>query len=189
RVTDVGSTKLTILEAINLRSELASRFIGGHPLAGSEKSGPEHAQKDLFRNKMVFLSPSITTSSTTLQLVTTFWKSLQAITIEISPEKHDTVMAFTSHLPHLISFTLAGVIPQDYIEYSGTGLRSMCRLAGGDPSMWSAIVKENREPILNCLDLFQGNLNTLRRAIEKNNPSLLSNLFDAGRRTYHALGS
>jgi prephenate dehydrogenase len=188
-VTDVGSTKETILEAISREPKLAERFIGGHPLAGSEKSGPEHAMADLFQDRLLFITPSATSTAAATELVTRFWQTLGSQTIAMEAKKHDAIMAMISHMPCLASFALAGAIPAEYLQYSGTGLRSMCRLAGGDATMWSAIVRENRMHLLESIGKLQDGLMDLKQAIMAGDDVALQRLLEAGRRTYHALGS
>jgi prephenate dehydrogenase len=188
-VSDVGSTKASIVSAIDHSPALAARFLGGHPLAGSEKSGPEHADASLFQDKLMFLTPSETSKPDVQTRLKLFWEGLGCRVVFMSAVEHDDIMAMTSHLPHLASFALAGTIPAEYLPYSGTGLRSMTRLAGGDPEMWRAIVQHNREAILTGLTAFDGRLKQFHSAVEQSDTDLLLQLFHEGRRTHHALGS
>lgn len=188
-VSDVGSTKANIVNAVDHHPSLARRFLGGHPLAGSEKSGPEYAVASLFQDKLMFLTPSETSSSGVQATLTQFWKGLGSKVVSMTAEEHDTIMALTSHLPHLASFALAGAIPDEYLQYSGTGLRSMTRLAGGDPEMWRAIVQHNREAILAGLQSLQARLHLFHHAVDSADSDQLLQLFHEGRRIHHALGS
>lgn len=185
-VSDVGSTKATIVRNVNVD---ASRFIAGHPLAGSEKSGPEHATAELFQNKLMFLCPSSYTSPATNTLATRFWQALGSEVVEMEADRHDAIMAMTSHLPHLASFALASAIPEEYLQYSGSGLRSMTRLAGGDATMWSAIALHNQSQLLSGIHELQQRLHRFEQALKDGDAQQLHQLFLEGRRTYHALGS
>lgn len=188
-VSDVGSTKANIVHLLDRNADFAKRFVGGHPLAGSEKSGPEYADASLFQDKLMFLTPTDFSSGAVVKLLTLFWQSLGSTVVEMNAVEHDTIMAFTSHLPHLASFALAGTIPAEYLPYSGTGLRSMTRLAGGDPEMWRAIVQHNREAILTGLTSLDARLKQFHAAVEQSDSDQLQQLFHEGRRTHHALGS
>lgn len=188
-VSDVGSTKADIVAAIDRSWTYAKRFVGGHPLAGSEKSGPEHASASLFQNKLMFLTPTDFSSSSTLKLLTDFWQNLGSKVVEINAVEHDTVMAMTSHLPHVASFALAGIITEEHMPYSGTGLRSMTRLAGGDPTMWTAIAMSNRQHLQSGVNQLQQRLARFQQALENGNACELNQLFHEGRKVHHALGS
>jgi prephenate dehydrogenase len=188
-VSDVGSTKQSIMDAVNQHPELAKRFVGGHPLAGSEKSGPEHAMADLFQDRLMFITPSDTSSSGSVEVVSQFWQALGSTTVEVDASEHDATMAMTSHLPHIASFALAGAMSYDYLQYSGTGLRSMCRLAGGDAAMWTAIALHNRTHLLAGIAEMQASLQSFTEALQTGDAATLHTLFEKGRRIHHALGS
>lgn len=188
-VSDVGSTKQSIMDAVNQHPELAKRFVGGHPLAGSEKSGPEHAMADLFQDRLMFITPSATSLPANVEKVTQFWQGLGSSTVLMEAEKHDATMALTSHLPHVASFALARAIPEEYLQYSGTGLRSMCRLAGGDATMWTAIALHNREHLLAGIAEMQTSLQHFTDALQASDSAAIHSLFEKGRRIHHALGS
>jgi len=188
-VSDVGSTKADIVREMDAAGPVASRFVGGHPLAGSEKNGPEHASDDLFQSRLMFLSPSIGTAPATTALLTQFWQALGSQVIEMEADQHDAIMAMTSHLPHLASYSLANVTPLDFLQYSGTGLRTMTRLAGGDPTMWTAIAMSNRQHLLKGLELYKQGLLQFEQALRAGDAAQLHQLFTQGKRTHHALGS
>lgn len=184
-VSDVGSTKAVIAKEM----EPSPRFIGGHPLAGSEKSGPEYASSTLFQNRLMFLSPTINTAPPTTAMLTRFWQGLGCNVIEMDADRHDTIMAMTSHLPHLASFSFANAVPDEFLQYSGTGLRTMTRLAGGDPAMWTAIAMSNREHLLAGLNQYHSALQQFEQALQAGDASKLNQLFTQGKRMHHALGS
>lgn len=188
-VSDVGSTKADIVREMDAAGPLAARFIGGHPMAGSEKIGPEHATDHLFQHRLMFLSPSTGTAPATTTLLTQFWQALGSKVIEMEADEHDAVMAMTSHLPHLASYSLANVTPEDFLQYSGTGMRTMTRLAGGDPTMWTAIAMSNRQHLLKGLELYKQSLLQFEQALLGGDTARLQQLFTQGKRTHHALGS
>ncbi|HQR07992.1 MAG TPA: prephenate dehydrogenase/arogenate dehydrogenase family protein [Gemmatales bacterium] len=184
-VSDVGSTKAVIVKEM----EPAPRFVGGHPMAGSEKSGPEHATADLFQNRLMFLSPTKTTAPTTTTILTRFWQALGTSVIEMDADRHDAIMAMVSHLPHLASYSFGTSVDDDFLQYSGTGLRTMVRLAGGDAAMWTAIAMSNREHLLAGLEQYQTALRQFEHALQAGDATQLHQLFTQGRRMHHALGS
>lgn len=188
-VSDVGSTKHDIVQRIEQGTASADRFLGGHPLAGSEKSGPEHAIASLFNQKLMFLTPTERTAKSTSQLVTGFWTQLDTRIVTMDAASHDEMMATTSHLPHVASFALAGIITEEHLPYSGTGLRSMTRLAGGDPTMWTAIAMSNRQHLQAGVIQLQQRLARFQQALETGNAYELNQLFHEGRKVHHALGS
>lgn len=184
-VSDVGSTKAGIVKEM----EPAPRFIGGHPMAGSEKSGPEHATAALFQNRLMFLSPTKSTAPATTALLTRFWQAVGSTVIEMDAERHDAIMAMSSHLPHIASFSFGSTIPDDLLQYAGTGLRTMVRLAGGDAGMWTAIALSNRENLLAALEQYQTALQQFELALQAGDATKLHQLFTQGKRMHHALGS
>jgi prephenate dehydrogenase len=179
-LTDVGSTKglVRILEGV---LPPGRTFLGSHPLAGSEKSGPEHASADLFRDRLVVLTPTESSPADQLERLTTFWQSLGARVEVMSPEDHDKAVAWTSHLPHLVAFALAGCVPPEYLPLTATGFRDMTRLAGSSPTLWRAIFQANREAILTALAGFRDQLAALETALAAGDTTLLETLLTRGR--------
>ncbi len=158
-------------------------------MAGSEKSGPEHAIADLFQNRLMFLSPTKSTAPATTSLLTRFWLALGSTVIEIDADRHDDIMALVSHLPHLASNSFGSTVPDDFLQYAGTGLRTMVRLAGGDPAMWTAIAMSNRKHLLAGLEQYQSALRQFELALQAGDAAKLHQLFTQGKRMHHALGS
>ncbi|MFT3881900.1 MAG: prephenate dehydrogenase/arogenate dehydrogenase family protein [Gemmatales bacterium] len=184
-ISDVGSTKAVIVKEM----EATTQFVGGHPMAGSEKSGPEHATSDLFQNRLMFLCPTLSTAKTTNTLLTRFWQALGSTVIEMDADRHDAIMAMVSHLPHLASYSFGTTVDDDLLQYAGTGLRTMVRLAGGDPAMWTAIAMSNREHLLAGLKQYQTALGQFEQALQADDAAKLHQLFTQGKRMHHALGS
>jgi len=149
-ITDVGSTKRDIVRELDAALAEPSwnplvRFVGSHPLAGNEKSGPEHATADLFVDRMVVVTPSENTQTDDLRAVVYLWEALGAKVCEMSPEEHDRAVAATSHLPHLVAAAIAGSTPEEYVSLTGNGWQDTTRIAAGDPALWRQIMLANRD--------------------------------------------
>jgi prephenate dehydrogenase len=173
-LTDVGSTKGLVRE-VEGKLPPGRVFIGGHPLAGSEKSGPENASADLFRDRLVILTTTESTPQVAVERLAGFWNSLGARIGIMTPEDHDRAVAWTSHLPHLIAYALAGCLPPELQPLTATGFRDMTRLAGSAPDLWRAIFEANREAILAALGGFRDHLAALETALlDGNEPELES---------------
>jgi cyclohexadieny/prephenate dehydrogenase len=186
--TDAGSVKGTICSA--LRSELPAgpSFVGSHPLAGSEKAGFEHADADLFTGKVCVLTPDDSTPPTALSRVRLFWQALGMRVVEMSPERHDAVLALTSHLPHAAAAALASLLDPPESEFAASGFRDTTRVAGGDPDLWSAIFSANREPVAQQLDRLIAKLTDLRNAIAADDRSRVSTLLSEAKQRRDQLG-
>jgi len=188
-LTDAGSTKLEIVEAVARTLPAHVQFVGGHPLAGSEKKGVEHAQADLFVNRWTVLTPTRDTPDETVHRVASFWKALGASTAVMSAEHHDQALALTSHLPHLIASALAGLLPADWRDLTATGFRDTTRIASGDPDVWSPIFQQNRAAVLAALDQLEARLRLFRAALQKNDVAQIDSLLTQGKKVRDALGS
>jgi cyclohexadieny/prephenate dehydrogenase len=180
-LTDAGSTKSTIVNSVEQRIPSEVWFVGGHPLAGSEKQGPRHADAELFRDRVVVLTPTAQTNEQAITRVTGFWQLLGARVLRMSPEAHDRAMAATSHLPHLVASALAGVLPLELIGLAASGFRDTTRIAAGDPALWSAILDANRDETLAALTRFEDRLKAFRLAIATGDREAVRNLLAAGR--------
>lgn len=170
-ITDVGSTKQAICSQLDgLERGLLSegcRFIGSHPIAGSERSGPEYSDENLFEKRLTLVAPSDAIRDHDLGLLVRFWQRLGSSVLCMSPEDHDRVLARTSHLPHLLSALLAEGLRRQDVPFTGSGFRSTTRLAAGGPSMWSDIVSTNPTAILEAIRDFETGLQSLRDSIER----------------------
>jgi len=186
-ITDVGSTKQAICDAVEQRSPLPNgcRFLGGHPIAGGEKAGPEAATATLFENRAVVLTPTTTCDQAAVDTLRTFWETLGARVSCMSPQEHDRVLAMTSHLPHVLSTILATVCDRPtYGEYCGTGYKSMTRLAGGSAELWRDVLITNREAICRAMDDFEKSCRELRDILAQNDAeAVMRFLENAGRNT------
>jgi len=181
-VIDVASTKGFIFKELeNLPPEKFSRFIGGHPMAGSEKTGIEAAKKDLFLNATFFLVPNSYTSEETKIKVQNIVKTLRANPVFIDANSHDKLVSIISHLPQLISTTLsltAKTILGENIKYSGRGYKDMTRLANSKFSVWRDIIYTNRENIIKAIEAYKSNLSEIESLIDNWDEEALSKLFE-----------
>jgi len=167
-ITDVGSTKETICSHLE-RTTLPNgcRFIGSHPIAGKEKNGVEHADADLFENRLAVITPTTSSRERDIGLLIQFWRSLGAVAASMSPAEHDRTLARTSHLPHLLSALLADRLQLQDAKYTGPGYHSTTRLASGLPELWRDIVSHNTEAILEAIRDYEDALRNLREKIER----------------------
>jgi cyclohexadieny/prephenate dehydrogenase len=188
-ITDVGSTKAFIVNSLIGRLPGGARFVGGHPLAGSEKSGLQFADARLFEGRLVVLTPSDHFHPDAVAAVTEFWKGLGARVKEMTPEDHDRAVAITSHLPHLVAAALAGMLPADLRELVASGFRDTTRVAGGDPCLWTAIFQQNEAALRQTLDKFQLALGRCFNDGDRLDMSHLQKLLAEGKRNRDALGS
>lgn len=178
-VTDVGSVKGPILESID-----SPLFIGGHPLAGSEKRGPQAARTDLFREATVVLTPVEKTDEKALALVKSMWQDLGAKVLFLDCEIHDRLVAFTSHLPHILAASLTNLIgelaqeEERVLSLTGEGFRDTTRIAASPPSMWKEISFANRKEISKAIKRFKEILSEMEEALSKEEGDNLLHKFE-----------
>jgi cyclohexadieny/prephenate dehydrogenase len=184
---DAGSTKAEIVRDLDDLPG-AAPFVGCHPLAGSEKSGPEHARADLFDSALVVVTPGDRTLAEALARARDFWHGLGAHTRLMSPEEHDRALALTSHLPHLAASALAGIVPPLWLPLTASGFRDATRLAAGDPALWAAIFHANRDALLDALDKLGEQLDSFRHALQADDRSRTETLLGQGFAQRAALG-
>ncbi len=167
-VTDVGSVKSKLTRHCHAALESTGRFVGSHPMAGSEKTGMENADSDLFEGNPCFVTPLEDTDTEAVDRVSEFWTKLGAQVLRETPEQHDAIVANISHLPHLLASALASYLATKLPsagQFCGNGLKDTTRIASGDPQMWREIVAQNREEIIRSIDAFEDELAYLRSAI------------------------
>nr|WP_232106560.1 bifunctional prephenate dehydrogenase/3-phosphoshikimate 1-carboxyvinyltransferase [Pseudomonas mendocina] len=186
-LTDVGSAKGNVVRAARLAfSGKAVRLVPGHPIAGSEQSGVEAANAELFRRHKVILTPCEQSDEAALALVEGLWRELGADVESMDVEHHDQVLAATSHLPHLLAFTLVDSLAKrsenlEIFRYAAGGFRDFTRIAGSDPVMWHDIFLANREAVLRTLDTFRDDLDALRDAVVAGDGHQLLGVFTRAR--------
>jgi len=186
-LTDVGSAKGNVVRAARLAfTGKAVRFVPGHPIAGSEQSGVEASNAQLFRRHKVILTPCEQSDEPALELVDALWRELGADVEHMEVEHHDQVLAATSHLPHLLAFTLVDSLAKrsenlEIFRYAAGGFRDFTRIAGSDPVMWHDIFLANREAVLRTLDVFRDDLDALRDAVDAGDGHQLLGVFTRAR--------
>ncbi|WP_339729042.1 bifunctional prephenate dehydrogenase/3-phosphoshikimate 1-carboxyvinyltransferase [uncultured Pseudomonas sp.] len=186
-LTDVGSAKGNVVRAARLAFTGKSvRFVPGHPIAGSEQSGVEASNAQLFRRHKVILTPCEQSDESALVLVDALWRELGADVEHMEVEHHDQVLAATSHLPHLLAFTLVDSLAKrsenlEIFRYAAGGFRDFTRIAGSDPVMWHDIFLANREAVLRTLDVFRDDLDALRDAVDAGDGHQLLGVFTRAR--------
>lgn len=183
-ITDVGSTKSLICRRGQSLMPPKVDFIGSHPMVGSEKTGPENGNANLFQGGACFVTPLIGTSQAVTEKTVRFWKALGMEVATASPEKHDEIVAHISHLPHFLASTLCSYLATqdtDWKNFAGGGLRDSTRIASGDPQLWKAIASQNREEILRALDGFEAELHRFRSALHNEKWFEIINLLERGK--------
>ncbi len=183
-VTDAGSTKASVITQMQPHIPDGVHFIPGHPLAGTEKSGPDAGFADLFQNRWCILTPIEGTSPAEIERLTRFWEACGSRVDTMDPQHHDLVLAIVSHLPHIIAYNIVGtaddleaVTKSEVIKYSASGFRDFTRLAASDPEMWRDVCLHNRDAILEMLSRFAEDLASLQRSIRWGDGEALFNLF------------
>lgn len=187
--TDVGSTKAVLCRELADGLPNEARFVGSHPLAGSEKTGPEHACADLFENALVVVTPVEQTRPAACQRIMEFWHALGASVVPMPADEHDRALAMTSHLPHLVASVLAATLPDDWRWLTATGFRDTTRVAAGSPELWRAIFLDNRAPVLEALDHFGETLAQFRAALAAGDAAALTDLLRRGKTVRDSLTS
>jgi prephenate dehydrogenase len=186
-VTDAGSTKAKVVAAA--RAELGARFgdfVPGHPIAGSEQSGPGAARADLYQGKKVVLTPQTDTHAAALATVQALWEAAGAQVELLDADLHDRVFAAVSHLPHLAAFALVDELAQradgdTFFRFAASGFRDFTRIAGSSPEMWRDIALANRDAVLTELDAYVAALQSLRLAVAGEDADALLTLFSRAR--------
>jgi len=183
-ITDAGSTKGDVLQcAQNILGSQFGQFVGGHPIAGAEKSGVTAAMDDLYINKNVVLTPTPETSANAIQQVSALWKSCGANVSEMTAATHDGIFAAVSHLPHLLAFALVDDIArrpnaEQLFGFAASGFRDFTRIAGSHPEMWRDISLANRTALLSELEAYQLELRRLQELLEHKDGKGLETLFE-----------
>lgn len=175
-ITDAGSVKVSIYAALEGHSVAA--FVGSHPIAGSEHTGFEHADADLFVNRLCVVTPMHANAIKTARVVS-FWKSIGSKVHEMLPDEHDRVLALTSHLPHVMAAVMSGCVAPDQLPFTGTGFRDTTRIAAGSASLWTSILLGNAKHCVESIEAAERILGEFRRAISHADATKLTSLLDA----------
>ena len=182
-ITDGASVKGSVISAVRtVYGCLPPQFVAGHPIAGSEQSGVEASNPDLYVKHRVILTPTQETGSDHLQRVSAMWQAVGAQVLTMPVSEHDEVLAATSHLPHAIAYSLVDTLANDaenenIFRYAAGGFRDFTRIASSDPLMWHDIMRANQQAVLRAIDLFSANLSRLRDAIEDEDSEHLLRVF------------
>lgn len=183
-ITDAGSTKGDVLQcAKDILGKQFNQFVGGHPIAGAEKSGVSAATADLYMNKNVVLTPTAETAAEAIALVKTLWQACGASVSEMTAATHDGIFAAVSHLPHLLAFALVDDIAsranaEQLFGFAASGFKDFTRIAGSHPEMWRDISLANRTALLNELDAYQQELSKLQQLLKAEDGAGLQALFE-----------
>lgn len=172
-VSDVGSTKQRIVSKLD---KIFPHYVGSHPLAGSEKRGITNAHPDIFEGSLCILTPTKNTNPKAQGKIKRLWRQLGAKVFFLTPITHDKILSFVSHLPHIIAFSLIGIIPKKYLGFASTGLKDATRIAASDSQLWLDIFLSNQKNMLKTIGLFQENLSRIKSAIHKKDKKLLSKI-------------
>lgn len=186
--TDVGSTKSSIVASLD-STTLAKRFVGSHPIAGSDKSGVDHATYELFERRLAILTPTGGTDSSCIELIEQFWRQMGASTWKMSPDAHDHAMAVTSHLPHMVASIISMATPKELLALTGTGWNDTTRIAAGHPHLWRQILEENHGPVLRAMQNFATISREWIAAMEAKDFDLVEQLLIAGKEIRDSVGN
>lgn len=182
-VTDAGSAKQSVIKDAELAlAKKFNRFVAGHPISGTEKSGVTAAFVDLYKNRKVILTPTDRADADAVKLVTEMWQAAGAEVESMSAQHHDMVLAGTSHLPHILAFGLVDCLNNleevdEVFRFAAGGFRDFTRIASSDPVMWRDICLSNREDILRMMEKYQQQLQTIHQALQDSDGEALINIF------------
>ncbi len=183
-VTDVGSVKSAVIKAVAPHLPDGVQFVPGHPIAGTENSGPESGFDTLFENRWFLVTPPAGTDPAAVERVSELWRRAGSMIQVMDPVHHDHVLAITSHIPHLIAFTIVGTatdledhLKSEVVKYSAAGFRDFTRIAASDPVMWRDVFLNNRDAVLEMLGRLTEDLSGLQRAIRVGDGETLEKLF------------
>jgi len=177
-ISDVGSTKVNICRELEQRD---LRFVGAHPIAGSEKSGPEFCDADLFQDRLTVLTPTASSRAEDIERLQLFWESLGSQVLLLEPQQHDAFLAKTSHLPHAVAAALASLITEVERPFCGTGFADTTRIASGLPVVWTDIFLDNRLQLLAMLEVFGDRLESLKTALEDSDAPAVTRFLESAR--------
>ena len=183
-VSDVGSVKRAVLDSVLPHLPDGVHFVPGHPIAGTENTGPEAGFDTLFEGRWFLITPPPGTDEHAIERVAELWRRAGSMIARMDAAHHDNVLAITSHIPHLIAYTIVGTatdleeqLKSEVIKYSAAGFRDFTRIAGSDPVMWRDIFLNNREAVLEMLGRFTEDLSALQRAVRVGDGAALELLF------------
>ena len=186
-VTDVGSVKSGVVRELeSLIADSGAHFVGGHPMAGAEKTGVSAARADLFENAICVVTPTRKTNRAALKKVRQFWKAVGSRVLELAPEMHDALVSRSSHLPHVAAATLANLVlhpaqPKLQAALCANGFRDTTRIASGSPEMWRDVALANRKNLVKSLDAFVAELQKFRRVVKQGDAKAITTFFETAK--------
>jgi cyclohexadieny/prephenate dehydrogenase len=183
-VSDAGSVKESVFRDLTAHLPNHVHIVPAHPISGSEKTGPDAGFESLFEKRWCIITPDATTNALALTTVQQMWEGMGAMTAMMPPRQHDLTLAITSHLPHLIAYTIVATatdlgkdLESEVIKYSAGGFRDFTRIAASDPVMWRDIFLANKDAVLDMLQRFNEDLTALQKAIRSNDGDMLHDVF------------
>ena len=183
-VTDVGSVKGAVVDAVGPHIPEGVHFVPAHPVAGTEKSGPDAGFAELFEGRWCIITPPPGTDAEAVTRVCSLWRAVGSEVDTMDPHHHDMVLAITSHLPHLIAYTIVGTatdledhLQREVIKFAAGGFRDFTRIAASDPVMWRDVFLANKDAVLEMLGRFDADLTALQRAIRYGDGAALEEIF------------
>jgi prephenate dehydrogenase len=180
-VTDAGSVKARVVREVGAVLPAGIRFVGAHPIAGTEDSGAGAAREDLFRGARCLVTPTAATDADALERVEALWRGVGAVVERMTPERHDELLAWVSHVPHMLAFSLMRAAPPETHRYAGPSFRDATRVAASPVEMWRDIALYNADAIVAGLDGVLAELNTLRDALRRGDAEAAAATFAAAR--------
>lgn len=192
-VTDGGSVKEPVVAACEPLMPPGTHFVGGHPIAGTERSGVDASFSTLFKGKRCIVTPTARTDGRALETVARMWQSAGSEVIRMDADKHDRIVAAISHLPHMVAYSLVNAVDgydrldENILSYSAGGFRDFTRIASSDPAMWRDIALMNRPALLEMMDFFTGYFGRLRSLVESGDEEGLAKFFAESKRSRDSL--
>jgi cyclohexadieny/prephenate dehydrogenase len=193
-LSDVGSTKQSVIRDVGPHVPAGVHFVPAHPLAGTEYSGPDAGFAELFENRWCLLTPPPGTDAEAVAKVEQFWRAMGSMVAIIEPAHHDRVLAIVSHLPHLLAFTICGTADdladetrQQVLQFAATGFRDFTRIAASDPTMWRDVFLNNREALLEMLARFTEDAQAMARAVRWGDEAYIEDKIRRGRKIRQSL--
>jgi cyclohexadieny/prephenate dehydrogenase len=193
-VTDVGSTKMSVIRDVAPFLPRHVHFVPAHPLAGTEHSGPDAGFSSLFQGRWTLVTPTASTEPFAIEKVSEFWRRCGSSVAIMDPAHHDRVLAIVSHLPHLIAFTICGTADDladesrnEVVKFAASGFRDFTRIAASDPTMWRDVFLNNREALLEMLQRFMEDAQAMARAVRWGDAAYIEDRITRGRRIRRSL--
>jgi prephenate dehydrogenase len=183
-VSDVASTKQEIVAKLD---KIFPRYVGAHPMAGSEKRGIANSDDKMFAGSTCILTPTLKTDKKALAKIEKLWACLGARVVALPAGAHDKALSFVSHLPHIVAFSLINTVPPQYLGFASSGLRDTTRIAASDSEIWSDIFLTNRKNILAAIGLIEKNLASIKKAIASGNTNSLDRILKTAKKKRDSL--